>query len=163
MASLDLIEFHAFLEQLIDQAPGDGRRWTDRIVSSILTDYPDRLQKVQTEINALGIRALIRNNCRAKTRSTPDNQLSFFEGYRVSKRLSVPYHDADGKLRWRSKRREEISFEELDSTIARWTERPTKPSKALQGLIEVAKRTERYRGRAKTLAEAFEMALADDL
>lgn len=161
MSNLDLQEFHSFLEQLIDQAPGDGRRWTDRIVNSILTEHAERLDKIQSHVLQLGIRTLIRNNCRARNRSSPDNQLKLFEEYSTPKRISVPYHDEDGKFGWKSRRREDITLEELDSTIRRWSERPSKPSKALQGLMKLAERAKPFREKTTTLMEALEMAQKD--
>lgn len=51
--------------------------------------------------------------------SSTDNGPDMFRHHHVGKRVSVPYKDEKGKLRWGRKRRTELSFDDLDEIIAR--------------------------------------------
>jgi hypothetical protein len=160
MSNLDLKEFHSFLEQLIEQSSRDERFSVEKTIGTILTKHPKQLEKIQHHINNLGLRALIRNNCRAKNSSVsagPD----MFGHYHLGKRISVPYHDGQGKLRWDKKRRGELSFEDLDEILARWSDRPTKQSQERLDYEDIAEKTKQYRNTARTVSEALEMAQRD--
>ena len=140
MSDLDLKEFHSFLEELIEESSRGGRFSVDETISKIVTQYPKHLEKVQGHINDLGLRALIRNNCRAKN-SAANTGPDMFGHYKLGKRISVPYHDDQGKLRWDRKRRSELSFPDLDEILARWNDRPTQRSKERRDFDDIAERT----------------------
>jgi hypothetical protein len=160
MSNLDLKEFHSFLEGLIEESSEDRRFSVDKTVSAILTRYPQRLAKIQDHVNDLGLRALIRNNCRAKN-STASNGPDMFGHYRLGKRIPVPYRDEQGKLRWDRKRRSELSFTDLDEILARWNDRPTRQSQERRDFDDIARRTKPYRDKARSVSEALEMARRD--
>lgn len=160
MSNMELREFHTFLEGLIERASEEQRFSVDKVVGMILSRHPDRIEKIQDQVIALGLRALIRNNCRAKVSST-NNGPDMFGHYHVSKRISVPYKDEKGKLRWDRKRRTELSFGDLDEIIARWDDRPTKQSRDRQDFDEISRRIGPYRDVARTVGEALEMADRD--
>lgn len=160
MSNLDLKEFHAFLEELIEELSLDGRFSVDKTVSTILIQHSQRLAKIQDHINNLGLRALIRNNCRSKN-STTSTSPDMFGHYRLGKRISVPYRDEQGKLRWDKKRRSELSFAELDEIRARGDDRSIRPSRERQDLDDIDKRTKPYRNKAHNVGEALEMAQQD--
>lgn len=160
MSQLELKEFHSFLEELIEESSRNGRLSIDKTVSAIVTDYPERLAKIQTQVNDLGLRALIRNNCRAKN-SIANVGPDMFGHYRLGKRISVPYRDDHGKLRWDKKRRNELSFADLDEILARWNDRPARQSRERRDFDDIAKRTNPYRNKARNLGEALEMAQQD--
>lgn len=84
-----------------------------------------------------------------------------FGHYRLGKRIPVPYHDEQGKLRWNKKRRSELSFADLDGILARGQERPTRQSQERQDFDEIARRTAPYRNMASSIGEALEMAQRD--
>ncbi|MGO6810165.1 hypothetical protein ACC702_03535 [Rhizobium ruizarguesonis] len=84
-----------------------------------------------------------------------------FGHYQVPKRVAVPYRDDNGTLKWDRKPRGELSFQDLDEIIARWEERPKKPSKDRQSLEEIARKIEPYWQQASTVGEALEMAERD--
>ena len=160
MSDLDLKEFHTFLEELIEQSSGSGGFSVDATIATLATKHPRQLAKVQDHITELGLRALIRNNCRAKKRATsagPD----MFGHYRISKLVSVPHHDENGKFRWEKKRRTDMSFDDLDGILGRFTERPTRQSKERQDYDEINHRTRPYRNKARNVSEALEMADRD--
>lgn len=160
MSNLELKEFHSFLEALIEESSPDGRFSVTKAVGAILTQHANRLAKVQDHINDLGLRALIRNNCRAKN-STASAGPDMFGHYRLGKRIPVPYHDEQGKLRWNKKRRSELSFGDLDGIRARYQDRPTRLSQERRDLDEIARRTAPYRNIASSVGEALEMAQRD--
>ncbi|MBY3173134.1 MULTISPECIES: hypothetical protein [Rhizobium] len=160
MSNLELREFHSFLEELIEKSPRGARFNADRIIGTILSQHPQRIERIRDQVIALGLRALIRNNCRAKT-STTSNGPDLFGHYKVPRRVSVPYRDDKGRLQWDRKPRGELSFEDIDEIIARWEDRPKKPSKDRRDLDEIARRIEPYRHRAQTVGEALEMAERD--
>lgn len=162
MSNLDLREFHSFLERLIENSPRGQRFSIDKIVNTILAEHPQRLEKIQDQAIVLGLRALIRNNCRAKNSAT-DNGPDMFGDYRIGKRVSVPYKDGEGKLRWDKKRRNELSFEDFDEIVARWDERPARQSQDRRDFEDIAKRIRPYRDQARTVGEALEMAARDGL
>jgi hypothetical protein len=54
---------------------------------------------LQSHIDDLGIRALVRNNRRAKNR-VASNGPDMFGHYGLGKRVAVPYLDDKGKQRW---------------------------------------------------------------
>jgi hypothetical protein len=149
------------LEELIDQSSGEDPGWMDKVITSILTNHSGRLAKIQSHVNDLGLRVLIRNNCRAKNRAQKIDGSDLFGEYRVAKRVAVPYHDENGKLRFKHKPRGDLTHEELADSISRLSERPNKPSKALQDLMKLAERTQPYKGRTTNLTEALNMAQAD--
>lgn len=161
MSNLDLKEFHSFLEQFIEEAFCDGRFSVDKTVSTILTQHPERLARVQNYVNDLGLRALIRNNCRAKNSTTNNSGPDMFGHYRLGKRISVPYRDEHGKLRWDKKRRSELSFADLDEILSRWNDRRARPSQERRDLDEIDRRTKRYRHKAQNVGDALEMAQRD--
>ncbi|RWO61616.1 hypothetical protein [Mesorhizobium sp.] len=70
MSNLELREFHSFLERLIENSSREQRFSVDKIVNTVLSEHPQRLEKIQNQVIGLGLRALIRNNCRAKTSAT---------------------------------------------------------------------------------------------
>ncbi|MFD9901286.1 hypothetical protein [Mesorhizobium sp. NPDC059025] len=157
MSDLELKKFHSFLEGLIEDTPVDQRFSVDKVIAMILSLHSERLEKVQGYVNDLGLRALIRNNCRAKTRSVnlgPD----LFGQYRIGKLVSVPYLNENGKLRWDKKRRGELSFDELDEVRKRLTNRPVRQSKEQRDFDSIAERTDPYRNKAKNIGEALKMA-----
>ncbi|TPL62956.1 hypothetical protein [Mesorhizobium sp. B2-3-15] len=160
MSHLNLKEFHSFLEQLIEESSRDGRFSIDKIISAIVTRYPERLANVQAQINDLGLRALIRNNCRAKNSSASTGP-DLFGHYRLGKRISVPYHDEHGKLRWDKKRRSDLSFGDLDEILARWSDRPTRQSQERLDFDDIARKTQPYRNKARSIGEALQMAQED--
>lgn len=108
----------------------------------------------------MGLRALIRNNCRAKVSST-NNGPDMFGHYHVGKRILVPYKDEKGKLRWDKKRRTELSFHDLDEIITRWDDRPPQQSRDRKDFDEISRRTAPYRDVARTVGEALQMAERD--
>lgn len=130
------------------------------MVGTILSRHPHRLEKIQDQVMALGLRALIRNNCRAKVSST-NNGPDMFGHYHVGKRISLPYKDERGKLRWDKKRRTELSFEDLDEIIARRDDRPPKQSRDRNDFDDISRRTAPYRDVARTVGEALEIAERD--
>lgn len=160
MSDLDLKEFHSFLEELIEESSHDGRFSVDKTISTILTRHPKRLAKIQDHVNDLGLRALIRNNCRAKN-SIASTGPDMFGHYRLGKRISVPYRDEQGKLRWDKKRRSELSFADLDEILARWNERPIRQSQERRDFDDIVRRTKPYRNKARSVGEALEMAQRD--
>lgn len=160
MSSLDLKEFHSFLEELIEESSRGGRFSVDKTISTILTLHPKRLAKIQDHVNDLGLRALIRNNCRAKNSAASPGP-DMFGHYRLGKRISVPYRDEHGKLRWDKKRRSELSFADLDEILARWNDRPTRQSQERRDFDDIAERTKPYRNKAHSVGEALEMAQRD--
>jgi hypothetical protein len=160
MSNLDLLEFHSFLEQLIDDSCRDGRFSVDKIIGTILTRHSKRVAKIQDQVNDLGLRALIRNNCRAK-KSASSAGPDIFGYYRLGKLVSVPYKDERGKLRWDKKRRSQLSLEEFDGIRAHWADRPPGQSKERRDFDEIARRIKPYRKKANSVAEALEMAQRD--
>jgi hypothetical protein len=160
MSNLDLKEFHSFLEELIEETSREGRFSIEKTIGTILTKHPKRLARIQDHLNNLGLRALIRNNCRAKN-SAAGTDPDMFGHYHLGKRISVPYHDEKGKLRWDKKRRSELSFDDLDELLARWSDRPTRESQERRDLDDIAKRTKPYRNEARSIGEALEMAQRD--
>lgn len=75
MSNMELREFHTFLEGLIERTSEEQRFSVDKVVGTILSRHPDRIEKIRDQVIALGLRVLIRNNCRAKvssTSNTPD-------------------------------------------------------------------------------------------
>lgn len=160
MSNLELKEFHSFLEELIEESSRDERFSIDKIINTILARHPERLAKIQVHLSVLGLRALIRNNCRAKN-STAGNGPDMFGHYRLGKRISVPYQDEQGKLRWDKKRRTELSFAELDEIRARWNDRPTRQSQERRDFDDIATRIEPYRNSARSVGEALMMAQRD--
>lgn len=160
MSSLELREFHNFLEGLIEESSTEQRFSIDKVVGAILHSHPKRLEKIQDHVIGLGLRTLIRNNCRAKVSST-NNGPDMFGHYHLGKRIPVPYKDEHGKLRWDRKRRTELSFDDLDEVIARWEDRPPKQSRDRKDFDEIARRTAPYRDVARTVGEALEMAERD--
>lgn len=160
MSKLDLQEFHSFLEELIEASTRDGRFSVDRTVNSVVTLHPERLSKIQDYLNVLGLRTLIRNNCRSK-KGNASVGLDMFGHYSLGKRIPVPYRDDRGKLRWDKKRPNELSFDELDEILARWTDRPTQRSRERRDYDDIARRTLPYRNKARNIGEALEMALKD--
>lgn len=160
MSDLDLKEFHSFLEELIETSSKGGRFSVDATIQTLISRHPARLAKVQGHINDLGLRALIRNNCRAKN-STASAGPDMFGHYRVGKRVAVPFYDDNGKLRWDRKPRRELSFADIDGIVARWNERPSRPSRERRDLDEIVRRTKPYRNKAANVAEALEMADRD--
>ncbi|WP_438748321.1 hypothetical protein [Pararhizobium sp. O133] len=160
MSSLDLREFHSFLEGLIEESSREQRFSIEKIIGTIVSRHPQRLEKVQEQVMALGLRALIRNNCRAKV-SSVENGPDMFGHYHVGKRISVPYKDEQGRLRWDRKRRTELSFDDLDGIIARWDDRPPKQSRDRMDFDDIFRRTAPYREIARTIGEALEMAERD--
>lgn len=155
--SLDLAEFHTFLEQVIEDTSDKSGFSTDRIIHAVTSKYPQQLAKIQEHVIALGLRTLIRNNCRAK-RSSSSNGPDMFGHYHVGKRVSVPYKDAKDRLRFKKIRRDHMSFEDLDEVISRLQSRPAKPSRELQDLLEIANLTSQFRGQATNVAEGLELA-----
>ncbi|RWB26981.1 MULTISPECIES: hypothetical protein [Mesorhizobium] len=162
MSNLELREFHSFLERLIENSSREQRFSVDKIVNTVLSEHPQRLEKIQNQVISLGLRALIRNNCRAKTSAT-DNGPDMFGDYHIGKRVSVPYKDDKGKLRWDKKRRGELTFDDFDEIIARWDDRPARQSQDRRDFEDIAKRIRPYRDRARTVGEALEMAARDSL
>ncbi|KVK53959.1 hypothetical protein BCY90_18860 [Agrobacterium deltaense] len=160
MSNLELREFHSFLEGLIEESSQEQRFSIDRIVGTILSSHPQRLEKIQTQVIALGLRALVRNNCRAKV-SSMNNGPDMFGHYHVGKRVAVPYKDDKGKLRWDRKRRTELSFDDLDEIIARWDDHPPQRSRDRQEFEDISRRAAPYRGQALTIGQALEMAKRD--
>lgn len=160
MSSLELKEFHSFLEELIEESFRDERFSIDSIINTILTRHPKRLANIQAHLNVLGLRTLIRNNCRAKN-STVNNDPDMFGHYRLGKRIAVPYQDEQGKLRWDKKRRTELSFADLDEIRARWNDRPTQQSQERLDFDDIATRIEPYRNIARSVGEALVMAQRD--
>ncbi|MER8529303.1 MULTISPECIES: hypothetical protein [unclassified Mesorhizobium] len=160
MSNLELKEFHSFLEELIEESSREGRFSVDKTISTIVTRYPERIANVQDHINDLGLRALVRNNCRAKNSATSTGP-DMFGHYRLGKRISVPYRDEKGKLRWDRKRRNELSFADLDEIVARWSDRPTRQSQERRDFDDIARRTKPYRNEAHSVGEALEMAQRD--
>jgi hypothetical protein len=160
MSNLELREFHSFLEGVIEESSQEQRFSIEQVVGTILSKHPQRLDKIKDEVMALGLRALIRNNCRAKVSST-NNGPDMFGHYHVGKRISVPYKDDKGKLRWDRKRRTELSFEDFDEIIARWDDRPSRQSRDRKDFDEISRRTAPYREVARTIGEALEMAERD--
>lgn len=161
MSNLELREFHSFLEGVIEESSREQRFSIEQIVGNILSKHPQRLEKIKDEVTALGLRALIRNNCRAKASST-NNGPDMFGHYHVGKRVSVPYKEK-GKLRWDKKRRTELSFDDLDEIIARWDDSPPKQSRDRKDFDEIARRAAPYRAVARTIGEALEMAERDGI
>ncbi|TCU33505.1 hypothetical protein [Rhizobium azibense] len=160
MSSLELREFHTFLEGLIEESTREQRFSIDKIVGTILHRHPQRLERIQDQVVALGLRALIRNNCRAKVSST-NNGPDMFGHYHVGKRIPVPYKDEKGKLRWDKKRRTELSFHDLDEIITRWDDHPPQQSRDRKDFDEISRRTAPYRDVARTVGEALQMAERD--
>lgn len=160
MSDLDLKEFHSFLEDLIETSSQGGRFSVDATIQTLIAKHPTRLEKVQAHINDLGLRALIRNNCRAKN-SAGSSGPDMFGHYRVGKRVAVPFYDDLGKLRWDRKPRRALTFGDIDGMIARWNERPTRPSRERRDLDEIVRRTRPYRNQASNVAKALEMADRD--
>lgn len=160
MSELELRQFHSFLEGLIDESFKDGRFSVDRIVSRVIAEHPERLQGIRAHLEDLGLRALIRNNCRAKNRSS-DLQPDMFSQYGLAKRIAVPYVDDLGKNRWDKKSRGELSFDDLDRIRARRGDRPAKISKEQEELEEIAVRTAPYRSLTNRVADALAMAKRD--
>lgn len=161
MSDLALKEFHTFLEDLIEKSSVSGGFSVDRTIQSLIVTHPQVVAKVQDHINELGLRALIRNNCRAKNRATATGP-DMFGHFRVGKMVSVPYHDNEGKLRWVKKPRNQLLIVELDEILARSAERPAEPSKERRDLAEIARRIAPYRTRAKSVAEALQLAAKDE-
>jgi len=159
MSGADLIEFHAFLEDLIRKSSNDQSFEPTKLINVIIEQHPERIEKIQGLLNVLGLRALIRNNGRAKRSTTTGPDL--FGHYNLGKRLSVPIRDGRGKLRWLSKSRNELTFSDLDSIIARGEEKPAKESKDRKHLVEIEKRTRPYRGLVQSIEEALAMAERD--
>lgn len=160
MSNMELREFHTFLEGLIERTSEEQRFSIEKVVGTLLSLHPDRIDKIQSHVIALGLRTLIRNNCRAKVSST-NNGPDMFGHYNISKRISVPYKDDRGKLRWDKKRRTELSFDDLDEIIARWDDRPTKQSRDRQHFDEISRKIAPYRDVARTIGEALDMADRD--
>lgn len=98
----------SFLEELIEKSPRGTLFKADRIIGTILSQHPQRIERIRDQVIALGLRALIRNNCRAKT-STTSNGPDMFGHYKVPTRLSVPYHDEEVRLPWDRMPRGEFS------------------------------------------------------
>ncbi|TIN84230.1 MAG: hypothetical protein E5X94_03200 [Mesorhizobium sp.] len=90
MSNLELREFHSFLERLIENSSREQRFSVDKIVNTVLSEHPQRLEKIQNQVISLGLRALIRNNCRAKTSATDNGPDRDFED--IAKRIR-PYRD----------------------------------------------------------------------
>ncbi|RWP38201.1 hypothetical protein [Mesorhizobium sp.] len=162
MSNLELREFHSFLERLIENSSREQRFSVDKVVNTVLSEHPQRLEKIQNQVIGLGLRALIRNNCRAKTSAT-DNGPDMFGDYRIGKRVSVPYKDGKGKLRWDKKRRGELTFDDFDEIIARWDDRPARQSQDRREFEDIAKRIRPYRDQARTVGEALGLAARDSL
>lgn len=160
MSDLDLKEFHSFLEELIEESSRDGRFSVNRTINAILTRHSKRLAKIQDHVNDLGLRALIRNNCRAKN-SMASTGPDMFGHYHLGKRIAVPYRDDLGKLRWDRKRRSELSFADLDEILARWNDRLTRKSQERRDFDDIARRTKPYRKKARNVGEALAMAQED--
>ncbi|WAX94253.1 hypothetical protein N7E70_021645 [Aminobacter sp. NyZ550] len=160
MSDLELRQFHSFLEGLIDEAFQGGRFSVDKIVNKVVAEHPERLQSIRTHLDVLGLRALIRNNCRAKNK-TGDPEPDMFGHYGLGKRVAVPYIDELGKNRWDRKPRGELSFDDLDRIRAKRGGRPAKVSKDQKELDEIAVRTEPYRGMTNRVADALAMAQRD--
>lgn len=160
MSDLELRQFHSFLEGLIDESFQEGRFSIDRIVSRVIAEHPEKLQGIRSHLDDLGLRTLIRNNCRAKNRAT-DPEPDMFGHYGLGKRIAVPYVDDQGKNRWDQKPRGELSFDDLDRIRARRGDRPTKVSKDQKELDEIAVRAEPYRGLTNRIANALAMAQRD--
>lgn len=161
MSSQDITDFHTFLEDVIESTSKE-KFSTEKIVSAILAKHPDRLAKIQAHVTVLGLRTLIRNNCRAK-RSVTQEGPDLFGHFRVGKRIAVPFYDDKNKLRYTRKRRDELSFNDLDKILTRLRNRPQEPSRELQNYDAIAKRIERYRDKNVSVFEALEMARQDGL
>ena len=162
MSNLEVRQFHSFLEELIDESFQTGRFSIDRIVSAVITKHPDKLTGIQAHLNDLGLRVLIRNNCRAKNKaSSSDSGPDMFGHYGLGKRVAVPYIDDKGKRRWDRKPRSELTFADLDRIRARRDDRPSKHSKEQRDYDDIASRTERYREMTSSVAEALAMADRD--
>jgi hypothetical protein len=159
MSDLDLRQFHTFLEDLIEQSSRGGVFSINKTIETLVTKHPRQLDKIQDHITELGLRALIRNNCRAK--KSVSNSPDMFGRYRLGKLIAVPTHDANGKFQWDKKRRSEMSFDDLDGIRSRFTDRPTKLSRERQDYDEIEKRTRPYRAVAGNVSEALEMAERD--
>ncbi|BCH59331.1 hypothetical protein ACQY1H_08830 [Agrobacterium vitis] len=162
MSNLELNEFHSFLEELIEKSSRGTRFNADKIIETIMSKHPSRLEKVQNQVMVLGLRALIKNNNRSKTSKISDGP-DLFGNYGISKRISVPYRDEKGGLHWDQKGRDELSFEDLDEIIARLEDREKKPSKNRKNMDEIVKKVAPYRDKAKTVAEALKMAERDSV
>lgn len=161
MSDLALKEFHSFLEDLIDKSSGGDGFSVDRTIQTLLASHPEALAKVQDHINELGLRALIRNNCRAKNRSASPGP-DMFGRFRVGKMVPVPYHDDKGKLRWNKKPRNDLLIADLDEILARTADRPARPSRERRDMEEIARRIAPYRNRARSVSEALQMAEEDE-
>lgn len=159
MSSQDIAEFHSFLEGVIETTSKENFS-AERIVHAILNEHPDRLAKIQAHVTALGLRTLIRNNCRAK-RSILQEGPDLFGHFKVGKRIAVPFYDNKNKLRFTRKRRDELSFHDLDRILMRLRNRPQKPSRELENYDAIAKRVERYRDQGVSVFEALELARRD--
>lgn len=162
MSNLELREFHSFLEGVIEDSSREKRFSIDKVVATVLSRHAVRLDKIKDEVMVLGLRALIRNNCRAKVSAAhvgPD----LFGNYGVGKRVSVRYLDENGKTRWDKKLRSELSFDDLDGIIARLDGGPPKQSRDRKDYDDIARRAAPYRGVASTIGEALKMAERDEL
>ncbi|NHT77738.1 hypothetical protein G8E10_18705 [Rhizobiaceae bacterium CRRU44] len=160
MSDLELRQFHSFLEDLIDESFRTGRFSADKIVLRVVTEYPERLDNIRMHLNDLGLRALIRNNCRAKNR-TSSVEPDMFGHYGLGKRVAVPYVDDHGKNRWDRKPRGELSFDDLDRIRERRDERPARASRDQKELEDIAKRAEPYRSLTESISQALAMAERD--